>query len=153
MKETNRAGLVRTNSLLKEKLLQWMPVPGRYPTAIEGLMISRRHDATGLENCVYRPLVAVVIQGYKRSMIGSEEYRYGENHCLIIGVDIPSANHVIVASPEQPFLTVSLDLDKYLITQLSAEIPPTSRLGNDAYKGMAVAEVDPEVLDAFLRLV
>jgi len=150
MAEHDRTGLAKTNGLLKEKLLRWMPSPGRYTTAIEGFMISRRHDAKDLENCVYKPLVAVVLQGSKRSVIGSEEYRYGENHCLIIGVDVPSANHVIVASPEKPFLTVTLDLDKYLITQLAAEIPP--KLGNGSYKGMAVAEVDPYVLDAFLRL-
>jgi|WetSurMetagenome_2_1015567.scaffolds.fasta_scaffold41724_1 AraC-like DNA-binding protein len=153
MKESDRAGLARTNNLLKEKLLRWMPEPGPYPTAIEGLMISRRHDAKELTNCIYKPLVAVVVQGSKRSVIGSEEYRYGENHCLVIGVDIPSANHVLVASPEQPFLAVILDLDKYLIAQLAAEIPPSFRPGDDSNKGMAVAEVDPAVLDAFLRLV
>lgn len=148
----DRTGLAKTNSLLKEKLLRWMPSPGRYPTAIEGFMISRRHDAKELENCVYKPLVAVVLQGSKRSVIGSEEYRYGENHCLVIGVDIPSANHVLDASAEKPFLAVTLDLDKYLITQLAAEIPPSSRPENGSYKGMAVAEVDPDVLDAFLRM-
>ena len=153
MKETNRAGLARTNSLLKEKLLRWMPEPGLHPTAIEGLMIARHHDAKEIQNCFYKPMVAVVIQGSKRSVIGSEVYRYGENHCLVVGVDIPSANHSIVASPDQPFLAVALDLNKYLITQLAAEIPPPSRLGDDTYKGMAVAEVDPDVLDAFLRLV
>ena len=153
MTEKDRESLARDNTLLKEKLLHWLPEPGRYPTAIEGLMISRRHDSKELENCVYKPLVAVVVQGSKRSVIGSEEYRYGENHCLVIGVDIPSANHVLVASPEKPFLAVTLDLDKYLITQLAAEIPPSSRLGNGAYKGMAVAQVDPDVLNAFLRLV
>ena len=153
MTESDRADLARTNCLLKEKLLRWMPEPGSYPTAIEGLTIARRHDAKQLGNCVYKPLVAVVVQGSKRSVIGSKEYRYGENHCLVIGVDIPSANHVIIASPEQPFLAVSLDLDKYLITQLAAEIPPSSGLGDDTYKGMAVAEVDPDVLSAFLRLV
>jgi AraC-like DNA-binding protein len=153
MREINRARLARANNLLKEKLLRWLPEPGRYPTAIEGFMIARRHDAKELENCVYKPLVAVVIQGSKRYVIGSEEYRYGENHCLVIGVDIPSANHVLVASPEKPFLAVTLDLDKYLITQLAAEIPPSSRFENGSYKGVAVAEVDPDVLDAFLRLV
>ena len=153
MTENDRACLARANYLLKEKLLRWLPEPGRYPTAIEGLMISRRHDAKELENCIYKPLVAVVVQGSKRSVIGSEEYRYGENSCLVIGVDIPSANHVLAASPEHPFLAVTLDLNKYLITQLAAEIPPASRPGSNSCKGMAVAEVDPDVLDAFLRLV
>ncbi len=153
MKEKDHSRLTRANNLLKEKLLSRLPEPGRYPTAIKGLTISRRHDAKELQNCVYNPLVAVVVQGSKRSVIGSEEYRYGENHCLVIGVDIPSANHVITASPEKPFLAVTLDLDKYLITQLAAEIPPSTIARNNAYKGMAVAEVDPDVMDAFLRLI
>ena len=152
MTESNRAGLARTTNLLKEKLLRWMPGTGDYPTAIEGLTIFRRDEANQCENCFYKPLVGVIVQGFKRSIIGSEEYRYGENHCLITGVDVPSVNYITAASPEQPFLAVSLNLDKYLITQLAAEIPPSSRLGNGSYKGMAVAEVDPDVLDAFLRL-
>jgi hypothetical protein len=46
MTENDRAGLERTNNLLKEKLLRWMPETGRYPTAIESLMTSRRDEAT-----------------------------------------------------------------------------------------------------------
>ena len=153
MEEEERAELTRVNNLLKEKLLRRLPAPGLYATAIEGFMIARHHDAKEIQNCIYRPLVAVVVQGSKRSLIGSEEYRYGENHCLIVGVDVPSANHVITASPDKPFLAVSLDLDKYLITQLAAEIPPSYPPGNNVYKGMAVAQADPDVLDAFLRLV
>jgi AraC-like DNA-binding protein len=135
MTESNRAGLARTKNLMKEKLLRWMPGTGDYPTAIEGLTIFRRDEANQCENCFYKPLVGVIVQGFKRSVIGSE-----------------SVNFITAASPEHPFLAISLNLDKYLITQLAAEIPPSSRLGNGSYKGMSVAEVDPDVLDAFLRL-
>jgi len=152
MIESDRAALVRTNNLLKEKLLRWMPGSGDYPTAIEGLTIFRRDKANQLENCFYKPLVAVIVQGFKRSVIGSEEYRYGENHCLVAGVDMPCVNYVTDASPQQPFLGLFVDLDKYLITQLAAEIPPSSRLGNGFYKGMSVTKVDLDVLGAFLRL-
>lgn len=152
MAEDDHTDLARVNGLLKEKLLRWMPETGRYPTAIEGFMTSRRDHPIQLENCIYRPLVAVTLQGFKRSVIGSEEYSYGENHCLVTGVDMPSANYITVASPDKPFLALSLDLDRYLITQLAAEVPPSSRITNGSYKGMAVDEVDPDVLDAFLRL-
>lgn len=152
MTENDRASLERTNILLKEKLLRWMPESGRYTTAIDGLAIFRRNEAKKAENCIYQPLAAVLVQGCKRSIIGSEEYSYGKNHCLVVGVDLPSANYVIGASPEQPLLGLSLYLDKYLTTQLAAEIQPSTRPGNDSCKGMAVAEVDPDVLDAFLRL-
>jgi len=152
MTESDRAGLARINNLLKEKLLRWMPGTGDYPTAIEAFRIFRRDEANQPVNCFYEPHVGVIVQGFKRSVIGSEEYRYGEYHCLITGVDVPSVSYITAASPERPFLAMSLNLDKYLITQLAAEIPPSSRLGNCSYKGMAVADVDPDVLDAFLRL-
>ncbi|MHC1725507.1 MAG: AraC family transcriptional regulator N-terminal domain-containing protein [Syntrophobacteraceae bacterium] len=152
MTELDRASLERTKNLLKEKLLRWMPGSGRYPTVVEGLTIFRRDETNQLENCFYQPLVAVIVQGFKRSIIGSEEYRYGENHCLVAGVDVPAVNYITAASPEQPFLGLSLNLDKYLTTQLAAEIPPSSTPGNGPCKGMSVADVDPDVLDAFLRL-
>ena len=152
MTESHRADLIRTNNLLKEKLLRWMAGTGDYPTAIEAFTIFRRDEANQPVNCFYKPHVGVIVQGFKRSVIGSEEYRYGENHCLITGVDVPGVSYITAASLEQPFLAMSLDLDKYLITQLAAEIPPSSRPGNGSCKGMSVAEVDPDVLDAFLRL-
>ncbi|MEN6438969.1 MAG: AraC family transcriptional regulator [Syntrophobacter sp.] len=152
MTENDRARMERTKILLKETLLRWMPGPGRYPTAVEGLTIVRRDEVNQPENCFHKPLVGVIVQGFKRSIIGSEEYRYGENQCLVAGVDLPSVSYITVASPEQPFLGLSLSMDKYLITQLAAEIPPSSRTGNGSYKGISIAEVDPDVLDAFLRL-
>lgn len=36
MQENDGAGLERSKNLLEEKLPGWMPLPGRYPTAIEG---------------------------------------------------------------------------------------------------------------------
>ncbi len=77
MTENHRAGLERTKNLLKEKLLRWMPEPGRYPTAIEGLTIVRRDEVTQPENCFHRSLVGVIVQGFKRSVVRSEEYRLG----------------------------------------------------------------------------
>ena len=153
MTENDRTGLVRTQNLLKEKLLKLMPEPERYATAIEGLTVVRRDEVNQPENCFHKPLVGVIVQGFKRSIIGSEEYRYGENDCLVAGVDLPSVSYITVASSEKPFLGLSLSLDKYLITQLAAEIPPSSRHGNDSYKAISIAEVDPDVLAAFLRLV
>lgn len=153
MTANNHVGLTGTNNLLKKKLLKWMPETGGYPTAVEGLTIFRRDEPVQCENCFYQPLVGVIIQGFKRSIIGTEEYRYGENHCLIAGVDVPSVSFITTASKEQPFLSLTLNLDKYLITQLAAEISPSSTPGTDSCRGMSVAEIDPEVLEAFLRLV
>lgn len=153
MTHENRTDLARTSNLLKEKLLRRLPVQGKFETAIETFVIARRDDPNQLENCFSKPLVGLIVQGFKRSVIGSEEYCYGENQCLVAGVDIPSSFYVTDCSPEKPFLAISLELDKYLISQLAAEIPPSSGLGSGVSRGISVADVDARVLEAFLRLV
>lgn len=147
------ARLERTNALLKEKLLQWLPRQDRISTAIDGLMLTRRDEVSPPESCFYQPTVALIVQGFKRSMVGNEEYRYGERYCMVVGVDMPGVFHITRASPEEPFLSLSIKLNRYIITQLLAELPPVVRQTNKSPSAVVVSEVPAEVLGAFLRLV
>lgn len=148
------AELDRTNTLLQEKLLPFIPQVGKFPTAIESLSLIRREVSNHTENCFTKPCVGVIVQGSKRSIIGSKEYRYGEKQCIVSGVDMPSSFYVIGASPERPFLSLSLNLDKYLITRLAAEIPSSSSpYTSNSGKGVIISDVSVDVLHAFLRLV
>lgn len=155
MTEEKRADIERINEHLKKQVLRLCTETGKYPTGVEGLMLSRRENAGELENCFYTPTVGVVLQGNKTSRIGNEAYQYGALHCMVAGVDMPSIYRLTDASPEKPFLAVSLELDRYLTTQLAAEVPPSLRFfGSDrSYRGVVVAEVEHGVLDAFSRLV
>lgn len=141
-------------SLIREKLkaclLRKMPVAGKYPTDIEGLSMARREDGSHVENCFYRPSVGVIVQGTKQSTVGSEIYRYDERQFLVVGVDMPSSFRTVGASPERPFLAIGLDLDRYLISRLTMELPAVSKTGGSL--GVAVTQSDPDILDAFLRL-
>jgi AraC-like DNA-binding protein len=145
--------LARVNNLLKEKMLRLMPEQGTYQTAIEGFRIFRRDGPTSPKNCFSEPVIGIIVQGVKKLSIGSEEYTCNENNCLVAGVDMPSSSYVPSASPEQPFLALTLFLDKLLITRLAAEIPFQPAPGKDSSKGMSSADAEPDVLEAFLRLV
>lgn len=153
MKADAQNNLRSTNERLKEKLLQWLPGQGRIGTAVNGLFLSRRDIANQAESCFYRPTAGIVVQGAKRSVIGNEEYQYGEGYCMLAGVDMPSVNHITDASPEKPFLALSIKLDRYLVTQLAAEVPVGLKKGNRSHSGVAVAPASIDILDAFLRLV
>lgn len=142
----------RTYALLKKILLQRMSEPGDYPTPIPGFVLHRRDVPNKPENCFNRPILAVTIQGAKRTVVGNEEYRYGEGNCLLAGVDMPNMSYLTEASPEKPYLVISLDLDSHLTTQLAAQIP-ASKTSGGSFKGSAVGPTDPEVLKAFLRMV
>lgn len=151
MARTGLIGRQKSNNLLKEMIIKRTPGPGDYPTAIAGLCLHRRDEVNHCDNCFHKPLVSLGVQGAKRAIVGSEEYSYNANQCLINCVDMPSTNIITQASKQKPFLVVSLEIDKHQIGLLAANIPP--RAENKIYKGVAVASVDAEILDAFLRLV
>lgn len=142
----------RTISELKERVLRWTPKTGRLPTAIEGFMVVRRVQQNEVVNLFDTPLIGITIQGSKDSVIGNDNYRYGEGHCLLTGIDMPSSSRLTGLSLEKPFLAVALTLDRDLIAGLASESESTQKpsLRN---KAVAVAEVEPKVLETVLRLI
>lgn len=153
MAENEHAELARINRLLKEKLLRRMPEPGKYPTLIDGLGLIRREQVNQAESCFGTPAVGLIVQGGKRTRLGSETYVYGENQCCVSGVDMPSSFCALNATREHPFLSLSLELDKYLITRLAAGMPPCPAAATSTTKGVSIVNVDQETLNAFLRLM
>lgn len=152
MAEHDHSELARINHLLKKKVLRHLPQPGKCHTSIKGLTLSRREEVNQAESCLGKPSVAVIVQGFKCATIGSIEYKYGEKQCIVTGVDIPSTFHVLKPSAEKPFLAVCLDLDGYLLTQLALEMP-SCKPDYRQCQGVSIADVEPDMLGAFLRLV
>jgi AraC-like DNA-binding protein len=142
---------IKTNSLLKEALLHLVPKPGRFEAGIKGFAITRVDEPTGTHRCFYAPLALVVVQGSKYSFWGAEEFVYGENQCIITGVDLPSDGRILDASPDKPYLSICLTLDTALLAELLATLP-SSKIDGPVHRGMVVGDVDLYVLDAFLRL-
>ncbi|MEG6502444.1 MULTISPECIES: AraC family transcriptional regulator [unclassified Desulfovibrio] len=148
----------RTYAILREKLLRRMPAPGTYPTPVPGFVLNRRDEVNIPENCWNKPILAMTVQGAKRVVVGNEEYRYGAGNCLLAGVDMPNLSYLTEASPENPYLVMTLELDSHLTTQLAAQIPPAKGPGKTSSAGgsmggVAVMPTDPEILQAFGRML
>lgn len=161
----------KTYAAMTERLLAHMPRPGDYPTPVGGLVLHRRDVVNKPENCWNRPILAMTVQGAKRVVVGTEEYRYGAGNSLLAGVDLPSFSYLTDASPEKPYLVMTLELDSHLITQLVAQTAPlqssppsgegqegapgTSHASPSGIppRGAAVMPTDPQILEAFGRLL
>jgi AraC-like DNA-binding protein len=152
MKDDTQTRFRQTSERLKAGLLNRLPEPGSFPTLIPGLQLSRRDAAGQKENCFYRPMLALVVQGSKRSLIGDEEYRCEEGSCVAVAVDMPSVIHVTRASPEKPFLSLSIALDRQLMRGLETELPPAPSSGVRG-KAVSLARVTQDLLDAFLQML
>lgn len=137
---------------LREKALKLQPITGLREMNIGGLKIARWEISHAAYRCFYQPMLNVILQGIKHSVIGSQKIVYKENQCLIASVDLPSVSYLTDVSVEKPFLAMALPIDQYVISQIISEISPMQS-ANESLKGMMVSDVDPQILDALLRLV
>lgn len=148
------AETARTNALLQQALLRRLPEPGKYPTAIRGFFLVRHNEPQAPESCFHKPLAGLIAQGCKRSVLGARQMRYGALQCLVSGVDMPSTFQITQASPQRPFLALSLELDPALLGRLAAVSPPAPACGrHESGASISVHTAEPELICAFLRLV
>lgn len=145
--EVRAAGLA-----LRKELLSLLPRAMRYETPVPGLVLTRIDRDRVPENCFYSPMVGLVVQGCKYSTIGGCEANYGENRCVVVGVDIPGVHQACV--PEDgPFLALSVRIDRLIVSQLVAQMPELAERQPQGDTPVAVFTPPPELMDAFGRLV
>lgn len=107
-------------------------------------MISRFVHPSQPLATVQGPVYSVVAQGMKEAMIGNEVIRYAAGTSLIAGVDLPVTSRILEASHEEPYLSVSFELDYKIVLDL---------LGDQQYQPPAASSVLPfEVRDFDSRL-
>jgi AraC-like DNA-binding protein len=99
------------------------------------------------------PNFHVIAQGSKEAQLGEERYRYGPYQYCIGAVELPLVTHVVEASSERPYLSVSLELDPILVGSVmseSGQTPPSKPTHVNAF---SVNVLDADLLDAVVRLV
>ena len=99
------------------------------------------------------PNFHVIAQGSKEAQLGEERYRYNPYHYCIGTVELPLVTHVVEASSERPYLSVSLELDPILVGSVMSESGQTPPLEPTHTKAFSVKSLDVDLLDAVVRLV
>lgn len=138
---------------LKEKLLHLLPKQGRLETAIPGLAISRFDQITPAKQCFYSPMIALVIQGYKRAMIAGHEVGYGQGYYALVGVDVPGVYQIGEVAPDAPFLALSVKLNRQIISQLIHDAPYLVKNHPACFNPVVTSKASNEILDVSRRLI
>ncbi len=138
---------------LREVLLGLLPEAGRFPTPIEGFALHRYDHPDTAKPHFYNPILIVAVQGKKWVRIGIKDISFGEHTCFIAGVNMPVTSCLVEATPQIPYLSMSLDLDRHLMAALAAKTPQPSQYNADTAMGAAVQALSPELLDALLRML
>ena len=126
---------------------------GMHGTAIPALKLYRFSQPTEPAHALQEPAVYVVVQGRKQVTLGDTTYVYDRSQYLAVSVELPVVSNVLEASPDEPYLCMTLTVDP---RELAALIVETGRqVPRDEHDGRAlyVSPLRAPLLDGFLRLV
>jgi AraC-like DNA-binding protein len=122
----------------------------KHGTVVPRIAIHLGRAPTRPAPTLYQPMLCLVLQGAKQVMIGDRLLRYDPASYFIASVELPATGCVLEASPEHPYMAVSMALDRPLLAELLSDIPMMPE-GHTA--GFAVSAVTPQLLGSFLRLL
>ena len=128
---------------------------GANETGINRLQVMHRVQK-GEKRSFNEAYLALVLQGRKKTLLGNQEYVYGSGDCVVTCLDLPSQTIIEEASPEKPFISAVITIDRNLLNSLCAQslgrnLPEQPAVPN--VSAMAVAPCSDEMAENFLRLL
>lgn len=125
---------------------------GIVSSPIPGVTLYRAGAPTMPMPVVYEPTLCVIAQGRKQVMLGTTAYVYDPAKYLVASVDMAVTGAVVEATPDQPYLSLSLDLDMAQLGDLVMQYPVPAEEAEGPATGLALGDANPDVLGAVLRL-
>jgi AraC-like DNA-binding protein len=125
---------------------------GRHPAWLPGLTLARTTRVTEPLSDITRPVLAMIAQGAKRTMLADQVYDYETGQYLIATVDLPVTAQVTEASEAKPFLGLGFPLQQDLIADLLLETGSTA-LGDGPSRGIIISGAADDLVDAMVRLL
>ncbi|MNM46859.1 HTH-type transcriptional activator RhaS [compost metagenome] len=119
-------------------------------TPITGLTMVRAGTPSELQYAISRPLIALVVQGSKRMMLGSRTFDFGAGDSLLITADLPTVSQITRANASVPYYSLIFDLDPTVIEELALEMDIAQE---EIGVPVRVEPTEAEVADAALRLM
>lgn len=119
-------------------------------TPIAGLSMLRATTPSEMDYAISRPLVALVVQGNKRVMMGNRTFDFGAGDSLLITADVPTISQITRASAGDPYYSLVFDLDPTVIQELALAMEIARE---EMGAPVRVEPTEAEVAHAALRLV
>lgn len=120
---------------------------------VPGARIVKHDSDIHSHHCMSMPILGFTVQGRKYIRAGEYEFSLKPGTLMATCVDMPSTATIIGATPARPFLSIVIDLNTQIITELLPDLPNPGRNGQGEYPtSFWIMETRPNMLGAFLRL-
>ena len=138
---------------LVSRIAAHAPSVGEHSTAIAGLILFRRTQATACYRAAVEPSLTVFVQGKKRMSLGGTAYLCGPSSFFLSSIDVPIESQIVEASEEVPLLSMLLRLDMSIVREIlnREELPGAETSGQR--RGVAIGQAPAGLLNACSRLM
>jgi AraC-like DNA-binding protein len=126
---------------------------GNHRTPLPELKVVRRDNTSEAIPGRYATLACLVLQGEKKVWSGRKVFRYNPENYLVSCVDVPAIFQVTKASPDQPYVGLTLELQPSIVYEILHDSPALEIRDDDSDGGFFVERVTPDLADAFARLM
>lgn len=124
---------------------------GYYRTPVNGVHVMRSFRLIDSNHSICTPSLCIVLRGAKEILYGDQTLRYGAMHCLVAGIEVPSCGRLVEASPDEPYLGMTIDIDVAMMRDVLAQIDPPPL--PTSYSGLFVVDVTRPFAESALRLL
>lgn len=139
-----------------DKLLPLVPKNQLWQTPIDGLVIQHADRPTPVGNTILEPRICIVLQGERKICIGDQCTLFSNQHFMFCPVNVPLSVEVVEASPEKPYLMMTMKIDLKMVANIVPFVPSVARNSSKSTAFSTTSlqwQLEDNLLAQFERLV
>ncbi len=117
---------------------------------LPGLALLRHDRPTELSPSLYQPVVCLILQGSKETMLGDDKVVLAPGQALVVSHDVPVVSRITTARKDRPYLAMIVGIDVSLLRSLYDEVGEA--VGRSATtRSMVAHPADSRLIDSLSR--
>ena len=104
-----------------QRPLRIIPHNQTYHSPIKGLVIHHSDHPFQYENVIQEPSICIVINGEREVRLGNQYFLFDPRHFMFCPVDIPMCGKIVKATPDEPFVVLSMKIDLQVVNHILFE--------------------------------
>lgn len=136
-----------------ERLLNVIPHNQTYRSPIPGLVIHHSDRPFACENVIQQPSICIVLNGEREVRLGEQRWLFDPQHFMFCPVDVPLFGTITRATPEEPFVVLSMRVDLATVRHILLAHPIAPTRNSAPTNAFAQWPLDAPLQSAFKRLL
>ncbi len=107
---------------LTKMISRFAPEDGLHQSPVAGVHCIKFSQPDRPTKRHWRASLGIVVQGCKEIALGDDIYRFDEAHYIAAPIDLPVTSRIFSASREKPFLSLLIDFDALILSEVAARL-------------------------------